>query len=433
MRTNPLFRTGLASILVVTASLAWASGPVDSSITSPLSGRWDGSLSTEGRELVITLDFVEGGALLDVPAQMLFGLPITGISFAPENKVRIELPNTVPLVIDATWTADGITGNFTQALTTGTVSFKPVAPDANDGAPYAVDTGRGKLQGSLLLPADMTKPVPVVLFIAGSGPTDRDGNNFSVPGKSDSMKLLARALADRGIASLRYDKRGSGESFSLVKSEADLVFDDYIADASVLARTLKADKRFSSLTILGHSEGALVGACAALDSGADRFVSLAGAGFPIYDVLKRQLESQSADQDETKREAILKESDAIIDSLKAGKTVDTVSDDLQELFRPSVQPYFISWFKHDPKADLAKLAIPVLIVQGDADLQISIEDAEALKQGKPDAGYAVIKGMNHVLKTASADDVEGNYKTYSDPALPLADGLADAIAQFIGK
>jgi len=127
-------------------------------------------------------------------------------------------------------------------------------PDAFAGEEsVSLATRTGSLRGTLSL-ADSPAPGPVVLLIAGSGPTDRDGNNSLLPGRNDHLRLLAEALGSRGISSLRYDKRGVARSVLAAGREDDLRLETYVDDAVAWAKLIKNDPRFSSLTILGHSE-----------------------------------------------------------------------------------------------------------------------------------------------------------------------------------
>ncbi|HEX3109606.1 MAG TPA: alpha/beta hydrolase, partial [Thermoanaerobaculia bacterium] len=247
----------------------------------------------------------------------------------------------------------------------------------------STDVTAGAIHGTLLLPADMSKPVPVVLIIAGSGPTDRDGNSPALPGHNDALKMLATDFAMNGIASLRYDKRGIAESASAATKESDLRFETYIDDAVAWCNQLH-EKRFSSVVIAGHSEGSLIGMIAAKKCGAAGFISLEGAGFPAADILRTQLKTRLPEDLNAKSEAILK-------SLEAGKTVDDTPPQLAALYRPSVQPYLISWFKYDPAKEIAALKMPVLIVQGTTDIQVGMDDAKRLAAANPKAKLVTIE------------------------------------------
>lgn len=294
--------------------------------------------------------------------------------------------------------------------------------------PVSLETQTGTLYGTLELPESET-PMPIVLIHPGSGPTDRDGNSPQLPGKNDSLKLLAQNLAENGVASVRIDKRGIGESASALTSEADLSFDTYIEDAAAWLELLQNDERFGSVIMLGHSEGSLIGMVAAERVGADAYISVAGAGENAADTIKRQLSEQLP-------ENLLAETDSVLDSLSTGETVTPLPENIgaipgiSSLFRPSVQPYLISWFQYEPAEEITELDMPVLIVQGSTDIQTTVEDAETLSAAKPDAELVVIDGMNHVFKDAPADP-EANLATYSDPSLPLTDGLLETLLSFV--
>ncbi|KAA8705791.1 MULTISPECIES: alpha/beta hydrolase [Pseudomonas] len=287
--------------------------------------------------------------------------------------------------------------------------------------PISLDTGSGELFGSLLLPQS-AKPVPVVLIIAGSGPTDRNGNSAE-GARNDSLKRLAWVLARHNIASVRYDKRGVAASLKATPDERNLTLDAYVADAVAWGKSLKADPRFGPLIVLGHSEGALVAALAAPELDPAGVISLSGSARPVDQVIRQQLADHLPP-------ALLLRSNQILDRLKAGQVDADVPDPLQGIFRPSVQPYLISLFRADPAAAFARLNMPALIVQGTTDLQVGVADAEKLKQAKPDAELAVIPGMNHVMRIVP-NDVKQQLSSYNNPQLPLADALGRRLVSFI--
>jgi len=282
-----------------------------------------------------------------------------------------------------------------------------------------LETETGVLHGSLDLP-NGTPPFPIVLIIAGSGPTDRDGNQALL--KNDSLKLLGQALASKGIAALRYDKRGIAESAAAAPKEEDLRFETYVADAVQWINLLRRDSRFSSIGIIGHSEGSLIGMLAAKQVKIDRLASIAGAGRPASELIRKQLDAMLPPNLKTSGEQILNE-------LISGQTVTDVPKELAALYRPSVQPYLISWFKYDPAREIRALEVPVLIIQGTADLQISIDDAQRLAQAKKDATLRVIDGMNHVLKRVTSPAEQK--LAYTDPSLPIEAAIVEEIAAFV--
>jgi fermentation-respiration switch protein FrsA (DUF1100 family) len=297
----------------------------------------------------------------------------------------------------------------------------PIRDTAFTETTFVLHSANGDITGTLTIPGDGTKKTPVALIIAGSGPTDRNGNNPMM--KNESLKLLAYGLAAHNIASLRFDKRGLGESRAAFTSEADLRFEDYINDARGWIDTLKKDNRFTKVFVAGHSEGSLIGMIAAFKK-ADGFVSISGAGRSADKILKEQLASQPP---------IVKDSSyPIIDSLVMGKTVQNVPKMLFALFRPSVQPYMISWFHYDPQTEIKKLAIPVLILQGTNDLQVTVEDANLLAKSNTKAQLALIKNMNHIFRIVEGDR-KANLATYITADNPISEELVTTIATFVNK
>ena len=285
-----------------------------------------------------------------------------------------------------------------------------------------LETSTGKIAGTLLMPK-ATGAVPLAVIIPGSGPTDRNGNSPLIPGANNGLRLLAEGLAAHGIASLRYDKRGVGASAAASLSEAQLRFDNSADDAAAWVDRLRQDPRFSTITIVGHSEGALVGLLAAQKSATDGYVSIAGAGRPADKILREQLSKQLPPD-------LLAVATRALDKLAAGSLVDSVPRQLLALYRPSVQPYLISWLKVNPQTEIAKLTIPVLITQGTLDAQVPESDAKLLAAAQPKAKLIIVDGMNHVMKRAAPDQASQT-KSYGDPTLPIPSELIDGISAFI--
>ena len=283
----------------------------------------------------------------------------------------------------------------------------------------AIFNGRDTLRGTLLLPDGKEKPT-VVLIIAGSGPTDRNGNQFGMA--NNSLRFLAEELATNGIASLRYDKRGVGFSRSN-QPESEVVFDDFIEDATLWLTMLKESGNYSKVLVAGHSEGSLIGMVAVQKVSVDGFISIAGSGQRIDRILLEQLSQLPED--------MLNDAKIIIDSLVAGYQVKRVNPMQLWLFRPSVQPYLISWMRIDPAVEIGKLSIPILIAQGTTDIQVTTENAELLANANPLAELVIIKGMNHVLKMVEMDR-EKNMAAYINPELPVSEELISAIVEFVG-
>lgn len=282
----------------------------------------------------------------------------------------------------------------------------------------------GPLKGTMLSPA---ADAPVVLIIPGSGPTDRDGNS-PLGIKAASYRLLAEALAERGVASVRIDKRGMFASAAAVPDGNAVTIADYAADVKSWVASIGRTTGAKCVWVAGHSEGGLV-ALAAAQEAPDicGLILIAAPGRPFGNVLRTQLKANPANA------PVLDDALSAIAKLEAGQGVDVSAfhPALQNLFAPQIQKFLISAFSYDPAALIGAQRRPVLIVQGEADLQVPIDDAKRLSNALPTAKLVLLPGVNHVLKTVPADNPGANMVAYADPSLPVAPAVADAIAGFV--
>jgi pimeloyl-ACP methyl ester carboxylesterase len=262
-----------------------------------------------------------------------------------------------------------------------------------------------------------------VLIIPGSGPTDRDGNN-PLGVKGSIYKLLAEGLAARGITSVRIDKRGMFGSAGAVADANAVSIADYAADVHSWVEVIRRKTGASCVWLLGHSEGGVV-ALASSRSAPDvcGLILVAAAGRPLGDVMREQLKSNPANA------PVLDQALTAIDALEAGRPVDVsvMHPALQALFNPKVQGFLISTFALDPARLIADWKSPVLIVQGERDIQVSVLDAKRLKAAAPAAKLLLLPDTNHVLKTVTSPDRDTNMAVYADPNLPLAPGIIEGI------
>lgn len=294
---------------------------------------------------------------------------------------------------------------------------------------YAEDTvfinaDGNKLGGVIMFPEGKQKRLPVVLIIQGSGPTDKDGNSAALAGKNNSLKLLAETLADNGIASLRFDKRGLGLSQESAMPEEQLTFDDFVSDANAWLAFLNNDKRFRRIGIAGHSQGSLIGMRLSQNNAVSAFASISGPSLTIDETIMTQIKSNPFNPAN-----IVKEAKDIFARLRQGEAVENIPPYLMSVFRPSIQPFMRSWMKYDPLVEIEKLDMPILVIAGSTDLQVTVEDAQRLQIANPNATLKVIDGMNHVLKNSSAEANE-NTASYSNPNLPLNEEFQQAISSF---
>lgn len=273
--------------------------------------------------------------------------------------------------------------------------------------------------GTLTTPADTTKKYPLVIFIQGSGPTNRDGNAPMM--KNDGMKKIAHQLAQNGIASFRFDKR----IFKMNKygiREEDLRFEDFVTDVNSIISHFNNEYKFNKLIIAGHSEGSLIGILAAERNEIDGFISLAGAGRSIDQIIVEQLAKQSG--------TLAENADTAFKEIKLMGSTNNYSPYLESIFRPSVQPYMKSWMQYDPALEIAKLEMPVLIINGSFDLQVDVKDAEMLKNANAQAELVILENMNHIFRKIEGENLE-NTKAYNEPQRPLHPELIPAITQFV--
>ncbi len=398
-------------------------------------GVWQGAIVIDEQELDISVNFKESEdglrATIDIPQQNIKNYALENLEYDHPN-ISFELPSTTTGKFIGEKDGSKITGEYTQGQFKGEFYLNEVddannivedqdKSDEGNSEEVSLDVEAGRIYGTLTLADNNDEKTPVVLIIAGSGPTDRNGNS-TIAGENNSLKMIADFLADNGVASLRYDKRGIAESAAIKIDEKDLRFEDYINDAAGWLEILKQDQRFSNIYVLGHSQGSLVGMLAAQKVATDGFISVAGSGQSIANTLREQLANLPQELKEKAENILL--------SLEKGEIVSEVDQNLQGIFRPSVQPFLISYMKYDPALEISKLDVPVLIIQGTTDLQVSKKDAEKLKNAYPEARLEIIEGMNHILKEAPADPQE-NAATYSNPDLPLADEFKEVLISWL--
>lgn len=285
---------------------------------------------------------------------------------------------------------------------------------------------KGDLAGTMLRAG---KDAPVVLIVPGSGPTDRDGNN-PLGVTAQSNRLLAEALAGRGVSSVRIDKRGMFGSKAAIPDPNTVTLDDYAHDVHAWIATIRAKTGARCVWVAGHSEGGLVALAAAREpAGICGLILIAAPGRRLDVVLREQFHANPANA------PILADADTALDALKAGRDVDVsaMHPTVQRIFAPAVQGFLKSIFAVDPARLIADYKGPVLIVQGDRDIQVSVADAETLHKAQPHSTLAILPGVNHILKAVASDDRAANLATYRDSSLPLAPGVADAVAGFVKR
>lgn len=283
-----------------------------------------------------------------------------------------------------------------------------------------------KVYGTLDWSGNPETAQPLVILIAGSGPTDRNGNNPQM--ENNSLKMFSEMLVAEGYACLRYDKRGIAKS-QLPKDfdNKNHSFDGFIEDAKLWIEKYAADARFNQIILCGHSQGSLVAMCAA--NGNEQvggIISLAGAGERIHEVLKKQLAVQLS----VEMQGLV---NAKLDTLAMGDTLKEAPKMLHSIMHPSIQPFLISWMKYDPVKQIKALKVPILLINGTTDIQVKLDQLNRLAEAKPEAPAIKIKNMNHVLKYIKTDDMGEQVELYGNPYAPLHKKLSKPVFKFLSQ
>ncbi|MGN6265153.1 MAG: alpha/beta hydrolase [Ginsengibacter sp.] len=397
-------------------------------------GNWEGNIEINGNQIPIEFHFFKNDdgqteGKWDSPKQKANDLPFSEIRF-DEDSVHLGIKLIGGSYIGKFVGNDSISGMWSQSgyefplnFSRGTKEIKTVTHQHPGEKEITISSASGsKLYGTLL---SQNNQQPIAVIIAGSGPTDRNGNT-ALSDATNEYQMLAYSLDSQHIASFRFDKRGVGKSIPADFSEDELVFDDYVKDAKKVFDYLRDTLGFKNIYFAGHSEGSLIAMLAAQKKNVSGYISIAGAGRPIDEILEEQL--QKAPWPDSVKQQII----PIFNQLKKGNRVNNIPEPLQMLFRKSIQPYMISWLKYAPATEIKKLECPILIVQGTCDIQVKVKDAQNLHEANKRSILKIVPGMSHTLKNTGAD-CEDQQKTYTDGSMPLDGTLVKDIISFMRK
>lgn len=421
------------------AAGAGAKKPSDA--VAAVEGVWQGILSGNGMRLRLQLhvshdDQRQLVAALDSPDQGVGGLPANKVS-QKGDIFHFEIP-VVNGVYEGTLNAlrTAITGTWTQSGETQKLDFQrgdkllEVSRPQNPVKPYPYreeeltfpnDHAKISLAGTLTIPQGQG-PFPAAILISGSGPQDRDEN---VAGHRPFL-VLADHLTRNGIAVLRFDKRGIGESTG---NYDQATMEDFATDAEAALAYLKTRKEVhgKKIGLIGHSEGGLIAPLiASRSSDVAWMVLLAGPGLKGEDVLLLQseqiLRAAGVNDGEISRTlAFNKQSYALVRQEKDPAALEAKLKDLveststgaamppgalQAQIRLLVSPWFRSFLDYDPVPALQKTACPVLALNGEKDLQVlPKENLGKIRQAFEDGGNKDFQanempGLNHLFQHA---------------------------------
>jgi len=278
-----------------------------------------------------------------------------------------------------------------------------------------------KLPGTLTYNSEL-KSQPLVIFVHGSGNVDRNGNQAMMNANANYIKMLNDSLVSKNIAFYRFDKRTATQS-NLKFIMKNMSFDNFVQDINLTLAKFKDDKRFSSITLIGHSQGSLV-SMLANHTHVKNYISLAGPSDSFDKTLVKQVKQQNGDSIATIVSSHFKE-------LAEKGSIEKVDPNLMSLFNKPTQPFIASWMKYNPSEEIKSVKLPILIINGNKDLQVSVKDAEQLHVANPKSELVIIDKMNHVLKTIEKD--EDNMASYMSPDFNLSQELVKVIETFIKK
>lgn len=257
----------------------------------------------------------------------------------------------------------------------------------------------------------------LVIFIGGSGPVDRNGNQIFA--ENDMLKKLASALTNKGISTFRYDKRVV-KQIKTRNIDEEILFNDFVVDAKSAINFFK--QTYDKIIIAGHSQGSLVGLLA-LDENVAGFISLNGAGQTIDEIIKTQITNSAP--------SLANQTIDVLNKLKKGETTTNYPIALESIFNIKTQPFLISWMQYNPSEIIKKINIPCLIIAGENDLQMDVSESIMLDKSAQNSKLILIKKMNHILFKIYGNRLE-NLKSYNNKNLKVAEEVIEEILNFIG-
>lgn len=399
-------------------------------VLSAQTGPWSGKLSVNGTVLTIVFHLDEN-CTMDSPDQGAKGIKAEK-TFTPEGKIIISVPS-IGASFEGFFLLNSLVGEFIQSGFKFPLTLKPGEPKLNRPqtpvAPFPYETeevsftnGGAILKGTLTIPRNCGKDTPAVLLVTGSGLQNRDEEIHG----HKPFAVIADAMARAGIATLRYDDRGFGESTGDV---TDFTTGDLKNDALAGVGLLR--KRFSRVGMAGHSEGGTIAFMLAAEKKVDFVISLAGGVISMKETLLRQnrdaLGKIGLRQDDVTEycNALSAAFDAIIDGERPGNIDGTsLPDALKQNFKAAVQQSSTKYMRYflglDIRTLLGSVDCPVLAFNGTLDSQVDCNDnLGALKSGlKPEMATVVeVQNVNHLFQHCRTGDVS-EYKEIEETIAP---------------
>lgn len=395
-------------------------------------GAWTGKLKVSGVELALIFNIGEESATLDVPDQGATEIPVE-VSRDAVGGITLNVP-AINASFKGLWAGKVIAGTFTQHGMSFPMTLTPGAPVIRRPQtpvgpfPYATEevtftNGDAVLKGTLTLPENCDRKTPVLIMVTGSGLQNRDEEVFG----HKPFAVIADAFARAGIATLRYDDRGFGESTGdVVLCTTEDLKNDALAGVKLLR------DRFERVGVIGHSEGGTIALMLAGERQVDFAVSLAGMIVSGAETLlaqnRRAFESAGLPESEVEAFArLLSDTFTAIKTRAPLPSADNydITDALRKNYAaalPSLRtPYMEFFLGLDLSASLSGITCPVMALNGTKDTQVQCDrNIAALEAGLPSNSRSVIRaedGLNHLFQHCVTGEVS-EYKNIEETFSP---------------
>lgn len=355
-------------------------------------GSWTGIISAGGSSLHIVFNIsqdAEGNTVctMDSPDQSVKGIPAQ-IVFESSDSISIRISN-LGIEYNGKFNGDMICGVYSQLGLELDLDLKneqivynrpqkplPPYPYTTEEIEFVNDEANATLSGIITYPVGYIqgKKVPVVVMVTGSGPQNRDSEIY----EHKPFLIIADYLARNGYAALRYDDRCVGKSTGRFQAETTK---EVAKDAALAVKYLRDTKKFSKIGVLGHSEGGNVAFMLGADKLIDFAITMAGVGVQGDECLYQQ---------------------GIAIAKQSGQEYQLTKEQLREYLIGTMSPWYEFFLDYDPASDISKTICPVLVMNGEKDLQvIASSNVEAIKGNLPKNKKSQVKiypGLNHLFQ-----------------------------------
>lgn len=355
-------------------------------------GSWTGIISAGGSSLHIVFNIsqdAEGNTVctMDSPDQSVKGIPAQ-IVFESSDSISIRISN-LGIEYNGKFNGDMICGVYSQLGLELDLDLKnekivynrpqnplPPYPYTTEEIEFVNDEANATLSGTITYPVGYIqgKKVPVVVMVTGSGPQNRDSEIY----EHKPFLIIADYLARNGYATLRYDDRCVGKSTGRFQAETTK---EVAKDAALAVKYLRDTKKFSKIGVLGHSEGGNVAFMLGADKLIDFAITMAGVGVQGNECLYQQ---------------------GIAIAKQSGQEYQLTKEQLREYLIGTMSPWYEFFLDYDPASDISKTTCPVLVMNGEKDLQvIASSNVEAIKGNLPKNKKSQVKiypGLNHLFQ-----------------------------------